>query len=533
MGIRRQYKLKMIGEFAILVLLAIIGWATLTHFKTSELLIDFISQNEALQMDRILSAFFCLGIIGLIYGYRRLVDTLRELGARQEAEKRAVWLAEHDMLTSFPNRRFLEKFQRDTHKNGRQKPHRSHAVYAIELDGFKTNNDANGHAGEDEALVTICTRLQTLENTILVVRSGDAQFMIIINADHVPRQIRFAEKVLSEISRPMTIDGVQTKIGGCIGIACQPEDGDTLEQVCNNADAAMYVARETGRSGICRFDEPMKQRLDQRRKLEVELVLAVENDGIAPHYQPLVSLDNRSLLGFEALARWTSSDGTAVSPDIFIPLAEELGLITRLSENLLRHACIDAVSWPTGLILSFNLSSSQFSDPLIGLRIVRQLAETGLPPSRLEIEVTETGLISDPEAATRILGDLSQAGVRLSLDDFGSGQSSLAQLARYNFNRIKIDSSFINQFKNDKKRNEIVRSIVSLGDALEIAISAEGVEEENQLSGLMELGCHFGQGYLFGAALSPQDALDLAMNGDDRIKAPGENFLRDNGKMFS
>ncbi|WP_273505174.1 putative bifunctional diguanylate cyclase/phosphodiesterase [Fulvimarina manganoxydans] len=239
----------------------------------------------------------------------------------------------------------------------------------------------------------------------------------------------------------------------------------------------------------------------ERLRVEQELRQALSEEAIRPFYQPLIHLGDGSVHGFEALARWRNHKGEFVPPSLFIDIAENAGLITELFDQLLRRACRDALTWPSSMVLAFNLSPTQLSDGLLGQRVVEILEETGLPPERLEIELTESAVVKEMNCAMRVIGDLRRIGIKIALDDFGTGFSSLSQLANIPFDKIKIDRSFVASFETNSKQMKIVRSIVGLGQGLGAATLAEGIELESQYKGLSLLGCEYGQGFLFAKAM--------------------------------
>jgi EAL domain-containing protein (putative c-di-GMP-specific phosphodiesterase class I) len=267
------------------------------------------------------------------------------------------------------------------------------------------------------------------------------------------------------------------------------------------SDIAMDTAKVERQDKIKPFEAMMHARLRERADMEKALREAIANDHIKPFYQPIVDLKNGNVNGFEALARWEITPGQFVPPSIFIEVAEQSDLIVHLTRHLLQVACRDAEKWPRNTILSFNISPTQLQDALLGVRILNTLTETGLPPERFEVEITETALVRDLETAERVLNDLHAARVRISLDDFGTGYSSLSQLSRFTFDKIKIDRSFISELGDVRKQEKIVRAIIGLGKGLNILTTAEGIETPEQLSRLVRMGCNLGQGYLFGKAM--------------------------------
>ena len=282
------------------------------------------------------------------------------------------------------------------------------------------------------------------------------------------------------------MDGHHVGIGASIGIYLDETTTRDLHEAQHRADLAMHAAKKQGWNHARLYFEAMALELAERLRVEQELRQALREKTITPYYQPLIHLADGSVHGFEALARWRDRTGEFVPPSLFIDIAENAGLITELFDQLLRRACLDAVTWPSSMILAFNLSPTQLSDSLLGERIVEILQETGLPPERLEIELTESAVVKEMDCA---------------IDDFGTGFSSLSQLANIPFDKIKIDRSFVASFETNAKQMKIVRSIVGLGQGLGAATLAEGIELESQYKGLTLLGCEFGQGYLFAKAM--------------------------------
>ena len=318
-----------------------------------------------------------------------------------------------------------------------------------------------------------------------------------------------AHRIIGAISTPMEIDGTSCEVGACVGIAHYPGDVEDTAALLRAADLAMYQAKRAGRNGARAYDSSLQDAASERSEQERELRLALRNKSIQPFFQPLVDLETGRIQGFEALARWTKPNGVSVPPSDFIKLAEELGLIVELSDQLLRMACQEAVRWPADIQLSFNISPAQLTDSLLGLRILKILGETGLLPSRLEIEITEGTFVRDTATALIIIRDLKRAGIRIALDDFGTGYSSMSQLASLSIDKIKIDRSFVAGSSNDERQMNIVKAIISLSRSLGLKTTAEGIEERSQLADMKALGCETGQGYLFGKAMPAEAISDL------------------------
>lgn len=484
-----------------MAIVGMIAWVWLVEHEAFEMMVEFMEAHESWDLDEIFLAIVSLGILGFIYAIRRHMEARDELRKRVTAEGDTEWLAHHDILTHLPNRRFLSEFTKKIDTASKGTEGLSYAVYSIDFDGFKKANDLLGHAGGDELLQKMATRLKSLISAELIVRLGGDEFLVIANMANHPNVMKLAEDIRDVITKPTKIGGIHAQVGVSIGISLFPCDADNLHDVVRYADAAMYSAKGEGGNNIREFDGSMHELLLERATLEADFRLALEKNEIVPYYQPLVDLETGRIWGFEALARWNRPGHGYVSPEEFIVLAEDIGLITKLSDQLLLQACQEARSWPDNLHLSFNLSPLQLTDNIIGLRIVKALAESGLQADRLEIEITESALVQDFETATQILEKLRGVGVKIALDDFGTGYSSMSHLSKLQFDRIKIDRSFISDFEADPKQYNIVKAMIDLGNGLDLLTTAEGIEEESQLASLQELGCGCGQGYLFGKAI--------------------------------
>lgn len=501
--------------------LGVIVWGLAIRNDAFEALADYVEKHEALEVDEIVTALVVIGILGLVYTLSRLGELHAEIRRRSAAERDVSWIASHDPLTRLPNRAGLNA-RLDALANGRSG---RLAYYSIDLDGFKRVNDLLGHQAGDEVLIQVADRLRTIFDPEDVFRLGGDEFVVIEKVKDADEAVARARRITDYLCRSYgLLTGMTAELGASVGIALDPDHVDRPKQGLLAADAAMYEAKRRGKGVAVLFENEMKASLEQRAAMEIALRDALKRCVIVPHYQPLIDLKTGALRGFEALARWTDGDGRQVPPIEFITLAEETGLIVELSDQLLRRACRDAAKWPPHLRLAFNLSSAQFSDTLLGLRILRILADEGLPPNRLEIEVTETAIVKDMAAAEAVLADLSAAGIHVALDDFGTGYSSLSQLSRFKFDKIKIDRSFVSSFQGDERQEKIVRAMLGLGQGLGIATTAEGIESESQVRSLQALGCDFGQGYLFGKAMPPDEISNFLAQSSENNRV-SENYL--------
>jgi diguanylate cyclase (GGDEF)-like protein len=465
------------------------------YFNGHEALDHFFQSHEQYDLDEVFTAFSIAGVLGLIYSLIRVKDMAKEIERRITAEKSVDWIACHDPLTELPNRRLLDAISARPTSGG---VNVRHTVFSIDLDGFKKINDLFGHGYGDHALRTVADRLSTIFPGGEVYRLGGDEFAVVTKRHGDQDLFAVGQHIIESISKPIATNGATLDMGASVGIARYPEDSDDLKTVLQYADCAMYAAKKAGRNNARIFASSMQQDLVARVKMESALKDALNHGLIRPHYQPLVDLKTQEIVGFEALARWETAAGTFVPPSEFIPIAEDAGLIVAITDHLFRTACHDAVSWPSHLGLSFNISPVQLSDRLLGFRLLNIMGEAGLPAHRLELEVTESALIQDTEAAREVLDGLIEAGIKIALDDFGTGFSSLSQLSTYQFDKIKIDRSFVATFETSEKQEKLVRAIISLGTGLSVKITAEGIEKESQLQRLQELGCDIGQGYLLG-----------------------------------
>jgi len=452
------------------------------------------------------AALFAGGVM-VFYGYMvRHREHLRRIAAEHEVRR----LALEDPLTGLPNRRQFE----DALKAAIGSPPRaggSHAVLLLDLNGFKRVNDVHGHPVGDEVLVGVAGRLKSaMRENDLVARLGGDEFAVL--ATHLvgpDAAASIAIRIADQLKEPIPANGGRHQISAAIGIALIPQDGQDQAEVLRKADIALYRAKAQGGSAMRFFEEHMDEAIRERDWLERELRAAVDAGEIVAFYQPLVKLGSGEIIGFEALARWTHPILGQVEPSRFIPIAEDCGLIAELTDRLLVQATRDAAGWPAQVRLSVNVSPVLLRDPTFGLRVMSILGQSGLAPARLEVEITESALVQDMEAAQFTLGALRDAGVRIALDDFGTGYSSLYHLRNFKLDAIKIDRSFIDAMTTDADSAAIVKALIGLGAGLSLAVTAEGVESAQQRELLAEQGCTVAQGYLFSRAVPADEAMAL------------------------
>ena len=438
----------------------------------------------------------------LLGSKRQIVLAVRDQRDRLRTEARLESLAYNDPLTGLVNRgRFHDLLSLQV--ASRRERDQTFAVLMIDLDRFKPVNDLLGHAAGDAVLRITAERLRSVlrSGDVLSRLGGDEFALLQRDARDVADGKALAGRIVELMTQKMMIDGQAVHVGASVGVAFAPQDGDDPAVLLHNADLALYAAKADGK-GTYRFFHPdLDARMKARRGLEVDLRKALAEDELVVHYQPLVEAQSGRVCGAEALVRWNHPERGLVSPGDFIPLAEETGLIIPLGEMVLRTACATAAQWPADLTVAVNLSPVQFRDRNLAATVRDILTETGLPASRLELEITEGVLLADETATLTILQELRRAGVRVSMDDFGTGYSSLSYLRRFPFDKIKIDRSFVQQLPCDPETAAIVRAIISMGACLGMAITVEGVETPEQLAFSAVEGCTFVQGFLVSRPL--------------------------------
>ena len=426
----------------------------------------------------------------------RCVATYEDVTERRQAEAKIMHMARHDALTNLPNRILFKDKMEQALARGE-----TLAVMFLDLDRFKGVNDSLGHSIGDALLCAVTERLQrVVADDDTVARLGGDEFAIVHSRATPMEASELAAKIIDALVEPFDVRGHQVVIGTSIGIALAPNDGTEPDQLLRNADMALYRAKAEGRGTYHFFQAEMDAQMQERRRLELDLRKALAEEQFELHYQPLVNIDNGKVSGFEALLRWNHPEHGMVGPDVFIPVAEEIGLIVPLGDWVLKQACRDAVQWPERLTVAVNLSAAQFRNSTLALSVMSALGQTGLAASRLELEITETVLLQENPAVLDVLHQFRKLGVRICMDDFGTGYSSLSYLRRFPFDKIKIDRSFIRELGKENDSVAIIRAVMRLGSSLGMITTAEGVETEQQLEILRAEGCMQAQGYLFSKA---------------------------------
>lgn len=432
------------------------------------------------------------------------VDVARDITQRRAADARIAHMARHDSLTDLPNR--VEFDKQLTQALSRSGGRRRLAVLCLDLDRFKAVNDTLGHAAGDALLIQVTKRLlaNVPADRSLVARIGGDEFVLFVAGAGPEEASVLASKLIESAGATYVVEGQAVHIGMSVGIALAPRDGTDPAGLVRTADMALYRAKDEGRGTFRFFDAEMGVRIEERRKLEMELRRALVEGHFQLHFQPLVDVESGRIVAAEALVRWQADDGRLIPPDEFIPLAEEIGLIVPLGQWILQHACRVAATWPDHVRLAVNLSPLQFRHPGLVDMVTSALISAGMNPNRLELEITEGVLMQNDPATVTMLHQLKALGVRIALDDFGTGYSSLSYLRSFPFDKIKIDRSFVADMESRADAAAIVRAVASLGTSLGMTTTAEGIETQAQLDRLRADGCTQVQGFLLSR---PLDAL--------------------------
>jgi diguanylate cyclase (GGDEF)-like protein/PAS domain S-box-containing protein len=429
-----------------------------------------------------------------------LLTILEDITDRTRAVEQLAHVARHDALTGLANRMlFAEKTTEAL--QGLSPSCGAFSILLLDLDHFKRVNDSLGHPLGDTLLQIVAQRLQeTVGSTGLVARFGGDEFAILQSAASEPREsaIVLADRIRDLLITPYDLAGHRVIVGSSIGIVLAPTHGTQFDQLMKCADLALYRAKSAGRNRYCFFEGALEEKAHVRLALENDLRRALRRGQFELHYQPVVHLATRVPCGAEALVRWNHPTRGMIAPNQFIPVAEDIGLIVELGEWVLRTACVDAVDWPAHIKVAVNLSSVQFGQGDLVGAVTRALVDSGLPPERLELEITETVLLQNNDENIAVLRQLKSLGASIVLDDFGTGYSSLSYLKMFPWDKIKIDRSFVGEIENRADCRAIVCAVVGLGHSLDIATTAEGIETQEQWTLLRAAGCALGQGYLFG-----------------------------------
>jgi len=468
---------------------------------------------------RLASTALTLNVALILFGWRRYVDLQHEAEMRAEHERRAVVLATTDAITGLYNRKGFADRAGQLCVAAAERG-QNLVVISFQVHRFKTVNDQHGYETGDRLLKTISVSLaDELGPEAILARLSSDEFAVALalRADEMGRADELAEAVLRTVTRPLLFEEKIIQVGAFTGIASAAAAEARIPDVLRRADIAMDHARSGRVARPVWFDAGMERALVAHGEVEQGIRFGLEHGHFVPYFEPQVDLQTGEIVGFEVLARWIHPLSGVIGPDVFIPVAEEIGLIGRLSEHVISEALREASSWDPKIKISVNISPSQLADGWLAQRIVRMLAETSFPANRLVIEVTESSLFADIDLARTIVSSLKNQGIRLALDDFGTGFSSLSHLRSLPFDIIKIDRSFVLNVNAKRENSAIIRAVSTLADALQVPVCVEGIENEAAYKTIVRLGCQIGQGWYFGKPMRAEKARDLlSTDRDDR-----------------
>ena len=456
------------------------------------------------------STALTLNVALILFGWRRYVDLQHEAEMRADGERRAALLATTEPTTGLLNRKgFADRAGALCAgcDSGAQL-----VIVSVQIHRFKTVNDQHGHETGDKLLRELAAALTAnLVDGAVIGRLAADEFAVavITEADDAATAERLAEAALQAASRPFAIDERIIQLGAFAGIAAAPVAQSRIPDLLRRADIAMDHAKSGRVARPVWFDEGMERALLAHGEIEQGIRFGLQHGQFVPYFEPQVDLATGDIIGFEVLARWKHPLSGSVGPDVFIPIAEEIGVIGSLSEQVIGAALREAAAWDPAVTISVNISPSQFTDGWLAQRIVRLLTETGFPAERLVVEVTESSLFADMDLARSIVTSLKNQGVRLALDDFGTGFSSLAHLRSLPFDVIKIDRSFLRDLDENRESLAIIRAVTTLATALAVPVCVEGIEGETAFRTVVGLGCEIGQGWYFGKAMPAEDVSEL------------------------
>ena len=478
---------------------------------------------------QIASVALTLNVALILFGWRRYVDLQHEAEMRREGEARAALIASTDGMTGLLNRKgFADKGEEL--RVSAAEAGQSLIIFSLQLNRFKAINDRHGYDVGDKLLRLIADALeQGVQPNQLVARLAGDEFAIALAAtkDQHSEIEMLAERLLRSVTRPFEAEGRLVQVGAFLGIAtANPGDGQ-IPDFLRRADIALDRAKSARSARPVWFDEGMERALIVHSEIEQGIRYGLEHGQFVPFFEPQVDLATGEIIGFEVLARWEHPLSGLIEPDRFIPVAEEHGLIGRLSEQVILSALIQAAEWDQSIKISVNISPTQLTDSWLAQRIVRLLAEAGFPAERLVVEITESSLFADLDLARQIVASLKNQGVKLALDDFGTGFSSLAHLRSLPFDVIKIDRSFVSTLENDRESAAIVRAVTTLADAIGVPVTVEGIEDAATHAAVAGYGCAVGQGWYFGKPMSGDQASALLRS--RLAAAPDETRARQTG----
>jgi diguanylate cyclase (GGDEF)-like protein len=458
-----------------------------------------------------------IDMTGQFQGFRGVGQDVTDVRRTQE---RLTNLANMDVLSGLPNRGRVRQLLGEA-LSGSAGGETPCAILFLDLDGFKPVNDTFGHPKGDAVLKSVAQRLVKETGPFgQVGRMGGDEFAIVIKDAQSRRMVEtLTERLIGAIAEPFHIDKAEIRIGVSIGCAFGPVDGQSVDDLIQKADLALYQAKNQGRGVCCFFNRDMQNEAEDRMRLEQDMRVGVKARQFHLLYQPLINAADQSLVGFEALIRWHHQTRGIVPPNAFIPLAEESGIIMELGEWVIEEACRAAAVWPENISVAVNVSAKQLIFPALPNTINEAIRHNRLQPNRLELEVTESVFMGDSANAIDVLKRLRALGVSMALDDFGTGYSSLGYLNKAVFHKLKIDGSFVREAANNKETVAIIQSIVQLAKSFRMTVTAEGVETADDFTRMRDLGCHQIQGYLFGRPMDFDRANELVHGAQARLTA--------------
>lgn len=474
----------------------------------------------------LLAGVLMLALVGFSLLWRHLQWHLGGAeSAFAEKQEEVTRLALHDPLTGLANRRYLH-LQLESAIARAARDQTGFALLMIGLDGFKPVNDRHGHAAGDEVLMEVSRRLNALvRKGEIVARLGGDEFVVVLNpstADDAP--IRTAHRLIASLSERIVLPQGEVRVSASVGVALFPTDCTHTDDLIRKADVALYRAKNEARGDVRFFQQSMDEDVREREALELDLRTAIANGAVVPYFQPLIDLASGELTGFEVLARWPHPTRGLIPPSTFVPIAEDSGQIDALTVSVMRAALLAALKWDPRLTIAVNIAPQQLKSDTLIERLLGVLRETGFPPQRFEVEITENALIGDLDLARRIVLGLKAHGIRVALDDFGTGYSSLSHLSELPFDKLKIDRSFIHTMHGRPESATIVNAIIGLGRSLNMPTTAEGIESVADAELLTSLGCTVGQGYLYSRPV-PAVQVESLINGmRDTALAAGQQM---------
>lgn len=494
------------------VLAVLISAVLLLIWNGSAFFNNLIIQRASFATDvRIASTALTLNVALILFGWRRYVDLQHEAEVRAEQERRAALLATTDSTTGLYNRKgFADRVAQLCLEAGARNDNL--VVISFQIQRFKTVNDQHGYDAGDWLLKSLASALSAeLGAEAVIARLSGDEFAVALarSTAETSRAEEIADTVLRTVTRPLVLNERIIQVGAFAGIASAPAANASIPDILRRADIAMDRARSGRVARPVWFDDGMERALIAHGEIEQGIRFGLDHGQFLPYFEPQVDLATGDVVGFEVLARWMHPLSGVIGPDVFIPVAEEIGLIGRLSEQVISAALREAAEWDPAIKVSVNISPSQLADGWLAQRVVRILAETAFPAERLVVEITESSLFADMDLARTIVTSLKNQGVRLALDDFGTGFSSLAHIRSLPFDIIKIDRSFVANLNSKRESAAIIRAVTTLAAALSVPVCVEGIENEDAYKAVVRLGCGIGQGWYFGKPMTAEQTREL------------------------